>query len=537
MSSCKNCCSKSLFRDDVSGNLICSSCGIVQEFDNYEAQICGINGPQGTFVRVGTSGSGGVLNYKDKKIFEAQKIIEDVTFRLGLSPSKSNDVRLLVSTITKGEYGLGDWFPILVGACAYVSMRKDNIPLPMSEVASTIECDVHELGRMVLRVVDFLDLKGPEFPVFNIVGSLERVTRNSPSFSRVEADTMERMIKQGIFLLQCAMKWFLTTGRQPLPMVAAVLVLVSELNEVKVSIDNVAMEVHANVSTSKKRYKELLQALVEVGKKLPWGKDITTKNIVKNAPFVIQYMELKSMANAGAKGKNLENVGIDLQDAVNECLRKDFEYGGEVNNLEDDSQYFELQSNSRFDESIGDYFELRSNSRFDESTGDYRNKLSISHECLSLIYNKFLNEMDHLRSSGGIVEVYGRKQGRKAGFHFGTEWWEGKSELSKKLLLQQLLETDVGLNGIPPSFVSSCNAYKTRKEKINAANMRIRRIMVPSNATSGNSSTVKKRKRKGANGIEWEDIIIETLLLHGVKEEEIEKGHYNVLLDLHVFNS
>ncbi|CAK9327497.1 unnamed protein product [Citrullus colocynthis] len=519
--SCKNCNSRSLFRDDVSGNLICSSCGIVQEFDNYEAQLGGINGPQGTFVRVGTSGLGSVLNYKDKKIFEAQKIIEDITFRLGFSASKSNDVRILVSTITEGEYGLGDWFPILVGACAYVSMRKDNRPLPMSEIASAVECDLHELGRMVIRVVDFLDLKGPEFPVFDIVGSLERAARNSPSFSRVDADTLERIVKQGIFLLQCAVKWFLTTGRQPLPMVAAVLVLVSELNEVNVSIDNVAMEVHAKVSTCKKRYRELLEALVEVGKKLPWGKDITTKNIVKNAPFVIQYMELKSMSNASGKVKDLENVGIDLQSAVSECLRKELEYESEVNNLEDDSQYFELQGSSWRD----------------ESSCDNGIKLNISHECLSLIYHKFLDEMAHLKSSGGINEIYGRKQGRKAGFCSSAEWWEGKSELSKKLLLQQLLETDVGSQGIPPSFVSSCNAYKRRKEKVNAAKKRIQRIMHPSSAPTGDVNTEKKRKRKGANGIEWEDIIIETLLLHGVKEEEIEKGHYNVLLDLHVFNS
>lgn len=519
-SACKNCSCRSFFRDDVSGNTICSSCGIVQEFDNYEAQIGGINGPQGTFVRVGTSGSGSVLNYKDKKIFEAQKVIDDITFRFGFSASKSNDVRVLVSTITDGEYGLGDWFTILVGACAYVSMRKDNRPLPMSEVASTIECDLHELGRMVIRVVDFLDLKGPEFPVFDIVGSLERAARNSPSLSRVDAEILDRIVKQGIFLLQCAMKWFLTTGRQPLPMVAAVLVLVSKLNEVDVSIDNVSMEVHANVATSKKRYRELLGALVEVGKKLPWGKEITRKNIVKNAPFVIQYMELKSMSNVSGKGKNLENVRIDLQAAVSDCLRKELEYGNEVNILEDDSQYFELQGNSWRD----------------ESRCDNGNELSISHECLSLIYNKFLNEMDHLRSSGGITDVYGRKQGRKAGFHSSTEWWEGKSKLSKKLLLQQLLETDVGLDGIPPSFVSSCNAYKRRNEKINAAKKRIQRIMLPSSAAIDDVNAEKKRKRNGDNGIDCEDIIIETLLLHGVEEEEIEKGHYRALLDLHVFN-
>ena len=99
-------------------------------------------------------------------------------------------------------------------------MRKHNRPLSMSEVASTLECDLNELDRMVLRVVDILDLKGHEFPVFDIVDSLGRAARNAPSSSKVEADRLERSVKQGIVLLQYAMKWFLTTtGRQPLPIV------------------------------------------------------------------------------------------------------------------------------------------------------------------------------------------------------------------------------------------------------------------------------------------------------------------------------
>ncbi|KAM2010441.1 hypothetical protein EV2_005043 [Malus domestica] len=46
-----------------------------------------------------------------------------------------------------------------------------------------------------------------------------------------------------------------------------------------------------------------------------------------------------------------------------------------------------------------------------------------------------------------------------------------------------------------------------------------------------------RKKRKRGRGIDWEDLIIETLLLHRVKEEEIEKGRYDVLLEPYVFNS
>ncbi|KAG2683949.1 hypothetical protein I3760_10G057700 [Carya illinoinensis] len=528
---CNGCRSKSLVRDDITGSLVCSACGLVQEFDNFDAQLGGLNGPQGTFVRVGTAGTGTLHNYKETKVFAAQNLIENITFNLGLSSSKSNDVKTMIATITENEFGQGDWFPILIGACSYVVMRKDNKLLPIAEVASIIGCDIFELGRMVSRVVDFLDLKGPEeFPEFDIVASFERTVRNSPRFTGVGRDKVARMLKQGIFLIQCAVKWFLTTGRRPLPVVAAVLVLVAELNGVDVRIDDVAKDVHATASTCRLRYRELLESLVKVAQVLPWGKDVTLKNVVKNAPFVIQYMERKSMEKPveTRNTKGVEGVGVDLGDVVSQCLRKDVKYGTDLRSVENDSRYFEVEKNSGYA----------------RSRDDDLDRMTISHECLSLMYTEFLNEMSHSKSIEGDGEVRINKTMRGFEPRPCRDWWNGKSELTKKLLLKQILEKDVGLDALPPSFVSGCRDYKRRKKRIDAAKWRINRVLHPSRTDSVDSGDIhseyvddgKKRKRKRIYDIDWEDLIIETLLLHGVNEEEIEKGHYNTLLDLHVFN-
>lgn len=45
----------------------------------------------------------------------------------------------------------------------------------------------------------------------------------------------------------------------------------------------------------------------------------------------------------------------------------------------------------------------------------------------------------------------------------------------------------------------------------------------------------ERQKRKRVSELDWEDFIIETLLLHQVQEVEIETGHCKALLDLHVF--
>lgn len=265
--------------------MICDSCGTVQDFANYQERTFNINGPTGVFISIGSSGCGSVLNYREKKIYEANNLIDDIVFKVGLTGgSKVSEIRDMISKVTDGEFGSSEsrWFSIFVGACVYVVMRNGDKSLSIEEVSSVVGCDIHELGRMVVRVVEHLGMK---LPGFDIVGSFERVVRSLSISDRVEGDVLERMRKQGIFLVQCAVKWFLTTGRRPLPVVVAVLVLVAELNGVEgVKIEEVAREVHVAVSTCRLRYKELLEVIAKVAQEiLPWGKDVNVKNAVKNA--------------------------------------------------------------------------------------------------------------------------------------------------------------------------------------------------------------------------------------------------------------
>lgn len=61
-------------------------------------------------------------------------------------------------------------------------LEKYSKPLPMAEVAALINCDIHELGQMVARVVDFLELKLPEFDIVNLY---EYGIWNCPSFNGI----------------------------------------------------------------------------------------------------------------------------------------------------------------------------------------------------------------------------------------------------------------------------------------------------------------------------------------------------------------
>ncbi|KAJ8531537.1 hypothetical protein K7X08_026971 [Anisodus acutangulus] len=521
---CDKCNMKSIVTDTVTGKLYCNSCGIVQDnnFDIYDPQIGGITGPAGTYIRTGTSGIGTIYNYKETKIYEAKNVIDDLMYKLGFSASKCSEVLQMVQKITDNKYGKGNWFKVFVGACSYVVMRMDNKPLSNVRVANMVECDIYELGRMVYRVVEFLDLQLPEV---DVVGSYEYYVRNSLSFSEVDEDMIRRMLKQGVFLVQCLVKWYVTTGRRPLPVVAAVLVFVAELNGIDVKIEDVANELQVAIVTCKLRYKELLERLVKVAQALPWGEDVTVKNIMKHATFVIQYMELKSMSSKNSsddKRKSFEDVGFDLDYLIDDCLSNENHYALDVIDAENESQYFRASSLS----------------------SESPNRFQISQECLAMVYSKIKNDMYEHESTDSRNNNIGRRK-RRYGIISYTDWWKGESEMSKKLLVKEIVEKDVGLSAMPPSFDSSCLAYERRKEKIKAAKFRIHKTMYPWDAKLidkvdlGSVEHVKngkKRRRKMKVDVDWEDFIIETLLLHQVEEEEIEKGYYKALLDLHVFN-
>lgn len=526
-SRCQACGERSLVTDEVSENLICTSCAVVQDYNNFQAHIGGITGPAGTYIRTGTSGSGSNYSYKESKIYKAGVLIDDLLFKLNFSVSSIDEVKKMIETITEGEYGQGDWFSVFVGACAYVVRRKNGNLLPMTDVAALICCDTYELGRMVNRVVSFLDLKLPEFDIVYLYGT---TLKNSPSFGGMDAEKKEVMLKQGVFLVQCLVKWFVTTGRRPVQVVVAVLAFIGQLNQVDVKIEDLASELNVPAVTCRLRYKELLERLVEVARALPWGKDVNVKNIVKFAPYVIQYMEMKSMGNGRKSIKSSDDdVGFDMAYFVSNCLQE------RSNNMID--SYRPGEEGDDFSHST----EQEQSYSLNFSDLD---KFNISPECLNVIYSKFVEEISDFRSTLECGKE-NRKRRKRHDYLDCTDWWKGKSELSKKLSLKKILEKDVGMDVMPPAFVNGCLTYQRRRDRIEAAKTRIRSIMCPSNAGSGDenshcllkSAKEEKKKKKRHVNVDWEDLIIETLLLHQVKEEEIEKGYYKTLMDLHVFDS
>ncbi|KAG0492904.1 hypothetical protein HPP92_006302 [Vanilla planifolia] len=404
----------------------------------------------------------------------------------------------------------------------------------LAEAAAAVASDPHDLGHMVARVVQQLDIG--QLPELDAIGLLERTVLNFPPFSNLDKDRLSEILGQGRFLLHCAMRWFLTTGRHPLPIVAAVLTFVAKVNGVNISIEDIAKEIHAGVATCRSRVRELLQVLVRVAKLLlPWGDDVTMKNIVHNAPVLIRFMELKSRykSNHAEKGDgHLQDTRFNLGDILNT-----FSEYRDVS--PEESKYFNLE-----DEVTGNQM-----LSFDKLK---RLKLSATEICLSHSYQSVLDRLPGFNNKSDIGTKTGNKRRRKGlEIEDWIESWQGRWESDKGLTVDQILERCEGFDALPPSFINGIDMQRRRKVKIEAAKNRILKtmkrtptigVMAPIGDGDEKLSkhlTYRKRRRnnRAIDGIDWEDCIIELLLLHQVDDEEIQQGQYNRLLDLHVFYS
>lgn len=390
---------------------------------------------------------------------------------------------------------------------------------------------------MVTRVMHHLE---PEnLPAFDSMLLpellLERLVSNSLLFSALDKKKSEEIMGQGRFILHCAMRWFLTTGRHPLPIVAAVLAFVADVNGLVVSVEEIAREIHAGISTSRIRLKELLEVLVKASKALlPWGNDVTVKNIVHHAPVLIRLMELKSKTKSNPIGDGnacVPNLAINLDDILNAYSN----YSGVT---EEESKYFKLGERDGDDQRLG---------------RDELKRLKLSGEQISIshAYSQVLDILPGICNERDSENVYGSKR-RRAGLEL-QDWiepWEGRWKSDRGLNLEQVLQRSEGYDTLPPSFINGIDLRWKRRMKIEAAKHRIHKIqrrtpdiveVEPSKGEDGRPITLlpsrKRRKKDGmADELDWEDSIIELLLLRQVEEEEILQGHYNRLMDVYVFS-
>ncbi|KAJ0977670.1 hypothetical protein J5N97_013144 [Dioscorea zingiberensis] len=531
MAVCTSCGEGHIVTDPDSSARVCDTCGVVHCGDDFVADVFTADGrPTATLVHSID------FSNRERRQYHARALFSDVSSRLGLSTHRAADAQRIASDASDGRLPL---IPAVAAASSYIAARQHCLPLPLAEAADAVNEDPRRIARVASKLSRRLDL--PCLPPIDPSLSLSRALRASPAYFALDRRKSEEIIGQGRFLIQCATKWFLSTGRQPLPLVAAVASFVSEINNIEASISDIANEIHAGVSTSKRRYKELVETLVRVARALlPWGADVNPKNLIHHSPLLIRFMEIKSKSkshsNSNSRSQSLEILGLDLDDFLSE--------NSDADSNEGDSKYF----------NPGNWDETRE--KYSHMGSEDLEKLKLSGVSITHGYKLALEKLATVGvNSVELERDLGKK--RRLDVNAWLDSWKGRGrwDSDKEMTLEQVLDRDVGFDALPPSFTSGLESRRVRRMRIEAAKKRIHETMTPSLDITTTTETGeklerfdwkplvgKRRKRKQGNEddetklIDWEDCLIELLLLHQVNEDEIEQGHYKRLIDLHVFS-
>ncbi|WVZ92004.1 hypothetical protein U9M48_038103 [Paspalum notatum var. saurae] len=564
-STCDSCGEDAVVSDPDSGVLVCTSCGLVHGAGASEfVHQATFNDSGGLDLRVSSLVRNNAdTAYRDQKLAGASAGITSIATRLGLSHTRAEEALRMAKSATDGELATpgSAFLPALGAACTLLVARSHRLPLSLAEAADAAFCSAPALADLVSRVAARLSL--PRLPCFDYAAALDRAVHLSPSLAAAAADgKAEAILAHARFLLRCASKWSLTTGRFPLPVIAALIAFSAEVNGVtSLSVEDIARDISAGSRTSLLRYRELVDALVHVARKLlPWGADVNAKNLLLNAPVLLRLMEMRSQSDPSEEF--LESFAPNIAAIVQAYTSVD----------DDESKYLQNVP------AAADDFDFLDSGRDDKEFEDKK----ITEKGLSDAYQNVLQRLAQVQNLGKVGKGTDRRKQWKGGLQL-EPWLDTVDDGWKKnMQLEELVDIDIGYDAPPPSFAASMELQKQRRARIEAAKQRIDAIRKAPAAKASHSqppvrnedvcppqklarkkrgrkrmddtdriirsddvaempdvpAARKKRRRRGScDGIDWEDCIIELLLLHGANEAEIEQGQYRRLLELHVFSA
>ncbi|CAL5013715.1 unnamed protein product [Urochloa decumbens] len=566
-SPCLSCGERAVIPDPDSGVLVCTSCGVIHDGGASEfvhqatfTDSGGLDHRVSTLIRNSSDSA-----YRDQKISGASAAITSIATGLGLSPTRAEEVLRMAKSATDGELATpgSAFLPALAAACSLLVARSHRLPLSLVEAAEAAFCSAPALADLVSRVAAQLSL--PPLPCLDYAAALDRAVNLSPSLTAAAGQKTEAIRAQARFLLRCASKWSLTTGRYPLPLIAALVTFSAEVNGVtSLSLEDIAQDISAGIRTTNRRYKELVDALVHVARQLlPWGADVNAKNLLLNAPVLLRLMEMRTQSDPSEEF--LESFAPNIAGIVQAHTSVD----------DDESKYLQITPVDA-DEFDFDNF-VPEEKVFEDQ--------KITEKGLSDAYQNVLKRLTQLQKLGKVSKGADRRKRGKGGLEL-EPWMNTVVDGWKKdMLLEDVVDIDIGYDAPPPSFTTGVELKKQRRARIEAAKQRIDSIRKAPAAPAASSNhpqpgarnedacppqklirkkrggkreddidriilsdnleemadspdgKKKRRKRGSRDSIDWEDCIIELLLLHGANEAEIEQGQYRRLLELHVFSA
>eukprot|EP00040_Diaphanoeca_grandis_P023163 m.125597 g.125597 ORF g.125597 m.125597 type:complete len:537 (+) comp29140_c0_seq1:59-1669(+) len=171
---CKQCGGCEMHENTSAGEIVCGSCGYVQE-DNMivadvqfapDTQGGGIVGQAvgadgGAFSIMSTGFSGGFSrNSREISISNARKSMATLASSLSLHNSQVDRAHNYFKLAAHHRFIQGRRTEFVVASCLYVVCRKDKLPHMLLDFADALQVNVFKLGDVYMKLVSRLQIKG-----------------------------------------------------------------------------------------------------------------------------------------------------------------------------------------------------------------------------------------------------------------------------------------------------------------------------------------------------------------------------------------
>eukprot|EP01117_Protostelium_nocturnum_P018320 TRINITY_DN7640_c0_g1_i2.p1 TRINITY_DN7640_c0_g1~~TRINITY_DN7640_c0_g1_i2.p1 ORF type:complete len:448 (+),score=145.90 TRINITY_DN7640_c0_g1_i2:177-1520(+) len=332
MEICKDCGGIGTIRiEDSSGIKVCEECGLIYdqiqlsegiEYNNNAFNngrfICG-EGPQYKTP----SGAHWFENYAKNEVKKQCKLL--------CSHVQMNDLMTGMIENKVGQYMQNKWSSgkkrdLVICSCIYLVAREENYPLTLLDISRATRYNVFLIGAMYSKVKRELgvDLEDLDHSIY-IEKTLRRLNL------KIDEGQLLSLGQNGLDIIDLV-KENVVPGRKPSILIGAVVLILCQMNEIKVDAKAIAEELSVAKVSLINRKNELREYLVQIGKTiLPFAQLISKSNIMKYIPDIVRHFQLiKQLEQKQVEERSFEEAECKYQtkkDSPMDRIRKNLSLG------------------------------------------------------------------------------------------------------------------------------------------------------------------------------------------------------------------
>eukprot|EP01056_Protomagalhaensia_sp_Gyna25_P000187 Protomagalhaensia_sp_Gyna_25__186@NODE_108_length_5211_cov_17_314385_g85_i0_p2_GENE_NODE_108_length_5211_cov_17_314385_g85_i0NODE_108_length_5211_cov_17_314385_g85_i0_p2_ORF_typecomplete_len616_score122_49TFIIB/PF00382_19/3_3e15TFIIB/PF00382_19/3_7e12BRF1/PF07741_13/27BRF1/PF07741_13/1_3e06TF_Zn_Ribbon/PF08271_12/8_1e07Prim_Zn_Ribbon/PF08273_12/0_024DZR/PF12773_7/0_093Zn_Tnp_IS1595/PF12760_7/0_2Nudix_N_2/PF14803_6/0_85zfISL3/PF14690_6/0_9_NODE_108_length_5211_cov_17_314385_g85_i033635162 len=253
---CPHCGSTGRARNDDRGEEICTGCGTVLSESAMVDQLTFVSGGRmvGSFVDTLTGATRGFAALYGQRASRQQTLqrgwynLERVAQRLGLASSLVEAAKRMYHLALNRNFTLGRNNLWVVSACLYAACRRDGSAYMMIDFSDAVLAPVRSLTQVFMKLIRALRLNVPSVDPSLF---MERFAGEMKL-----GDLTMQVAATGVRLVQAMARDWLVTGRRPLGLCAAALLIAARFHGRKLNSEDIDAIFRVSYSTVDKRLHE-----------------------------------------------------------------------------------------------------------------------------------------------------------------------------------------------------------------------------------------------------------------------------------------